>query len=95
MPGYGTSCSAHLLVASAIASGLADFGVASEPAALAYGLGFVPWQDEVSELHLRRAEIAAPEVRALIDVLAGPELPAQLAAIAGYDAEPCGRVTAA
>lgn len=95
VPGYDTSCSAHLLVASAIAAGLADFGVASEPAALAYGLGFVAWQDEVSELHVLRSEIATPAVKALLDVLAGPELPAQLGAISGYDPSPCGKVAAA
>jgi len=34
-------------------------------------------------------------VRALFDVLAGRELPAQLGALAGYDAQPCGRILAA
>lgn len=90
--GYDSACSAHLLVASAIAAGLADVGVASEPVALAYGLGFVPWQEEICELHIPSALLGTAEVRALLDVLAGRELPAQLAAIAGYDAEPCGRV---
>ena len=92
VPGYDTTCSAHLLVASAIAAGLGDIGVASEPAALAYGLGFVPWQEEISELHIPRSLLGSPEVRALLDVLAGRELPAQLSAIAGYDPGPCGRV---
>jgi putative molybdopterin biosynthesis protein len=95
VPGYSTACTAHLLVASAIASGLADFGVASEPAARVYGLSFVAWQEEVCELHIPRSELATPEVRALLDVLAGPELPAQLAAITGYDPNPCGKVTPA
>ena len=90
--GYDSTCSAHLLVASSIASGLADIGVASEPAALAYGLGFLPWQEEICELHVPRSLLGTAEVRALLDVLAGRELPAQLAAIAGYDADPCGRV---
>lgn len=90
--GYESACTAHLLVASAIASGLADFGVASEPAALAYGLGFVPWQDEICELHVPRGLLGTAPVKALLDVLAGAELPAQLSAIAGYDAAPCGRV---
>ena len=50
LAGYDTACSAHLLVASSIAAGLGDIGVASEPAAFAYGLGFVPWQEEICEL---------------------------------------------
>jgi molybdate-binding protein len=92
VPGYDSACSAHLLVASSISAGLADIGVASEPAALAYGLGFVPWQEEICELHIPRSLLGTPEVRALLDVLAGRELPAQLAAISGYDPGPCGRV---
>ena len=90
--GYDTACSAHLLVASSIAAGLADVGVASEPAALAYGLGFVPWQEEICELHIPRSLLGTAEVQALLDVLASRELPAQLGLIAGYDAAPCGRV---
>jgi|SRR5271165_2300990 len=92
LSGYDTSSSAHLLVASSIAAGLADFGVASEPAALAYGLGFVPWQDEICELQIPRDLLGTAEIRALLDVLAGSELPVQLAAIAGYDAGPCGKL---
>jgi putative molybdopterin biosynthesis protein len=95
LSGYDTACSAHLLVASSIAAGLADIGVASEPAALAYGLGFVPWQEEICELHIPQALLGTAEVRALLDVLAGRELPSQLAAIAGYDAAPCGKVSEA
>ena len=42
LPGYGTRATGHLQVAAAVAAGLADAGVASEPAALAYSLAFVP-----------------------------------------------------
>ncbi len=94
LAGYDSSCSAHLLVTSAIAAGLADVGVASEPAALAYGLGFVPWQEEICELWIPVPLLGTPEIRALLDVLAGNELPAQLGAIPGYDVSPCGKVAA-
>jgi molybdate-binding protein/DNA-binding XRE family transcriptional regulator len=93
--GYQTEVTAHLLVTSSIAAGLADVGVSTEPAALTYGLEFIPWQQDLSELHIRRALVGSVEVQALFDVLAGRELPAQLAALAGYDAEPCGRILAA
>lgn len=95
VPGYETVCSAHLLVTSSIATGLADAGISTEPAALAYGLDFYPWQQEISELHIPRSLVGSPEVKALLDVLAGRELPAQLAALDGYDAKPCGRILAA
>jgi hypothetical protein len=42
LPGYGTRADGHLQVVAAIAAGLADAGVASEPAALAYDLVFIP-----------------------------------------------------
>jgi len=93
--GYDTAATAHLLVASAIHAGLADAGVTTEPAALAYGLDFIAWQEEISELHIPRSLMGGIEVRALLDVLAGRELPRQLAALKGYDAEPCGRILAA
>jgi putative molybdopterin biosynthesis protein len=93
--GYETAATAHLLVASAIHAGLADAGVTTEPAALAYGLDFIAWQKEISELHIPRSLMGGIEVRALLDVLAGRELPRQLGALRGYDAEPCGRILAA
>jgi putative molybdopterin biosynthesis protein len=93
--GYSSQTNGHLLTASAIASGMADAAVTCEPAALAYGLEFVPWQEELSELHIPRSLLGSAEVQGLLDVLAGRELPAQLAALQGYDADPCGRIVAA
>lgn len=46
VPGYGTQATGHLQIAAAIAAGLADTGITSEPAARAYGLGFVPLASE-------------------------------------------------
>jgi putative molybdopterin biosynthesis protein len=93
--GYETECTAHLLTASAIRAGLADVAVTTEPSALAYGLDFLPWREEISELHVPRSLMGSIEVRALLQVLGGRELPRQLAALRGYDAEPCGRILAA
>ncbi len=93
--GYSAEANGHLLAASAISAGMVDAAVTCEPAALAYGLEFVSWQEEVSELYIPRSLVGSIEVRALLDVLAGRELPAQLAALEGYDADPCGRFMAA
>jgi putative molybdopterin biosynthesis protein len=88
--GYDTQASGHLQVASAVAAGLADAGVASEPAARAYGLGFVPLARERFNLVIPAEHAASREAQALLKVLTSPWLLAQLASIPGYDAATCG-----
>ena len=88
--GYHTRAAGHLQVAAAVAGRLADAGVSSEPAALAYGLGFVPLADERFELVLPAKQAASREVQALLKVLSSPWLHAQLASLPGYDPASCG-----
>jgi putative molybdopterin biosynthesis protein len=88
--GYETEAAGHLQVASAVAAGLADAGVASEPAARAYGLGFVPVAHERFDLVIPAEHAASREAQALLRVLTSPWLLAQLANIPGYDAATCG-----
>jgi putative molybdopterin biosynthesis protein len=90
LPGYGSQAAGHLQVASVVAAGLADAGVASEPAARAYGLAFVPLAEERFSLVIPAAHTASREVQALFKVLTSPWLLAQLASIPGYDAATCG-----
>jgi putative molybdopterin biosynthesis protein len=90
LPGYDTRAAGHLQVASAVTAGLADAGVASEPAARAYGLGFVPLADERFDLVLPGAHLGSREVQGLLKVLTSPWLLAQLASLPGYDATACG-----
>ena len=88
--GYDAEAAGHLQVASAVAAGLADAGVASEPAARAYGLAFVPLAHERFNLVIPAEHTASREAQALLRVLASPWLLAQLASIPGYDAATCG-----
>jgi putative molybdopterin biosynthesis protein len=88
--GYDAEAAGHLQVASAVAAGLADAGVASEPAARAYGLAFVPLAHERFNLVIPAEHTASREAQALLRVLTSPWLLAQLASIPGYDASPCG-----
>ena len=88
--GYDTQAAGHLQVASAVAAGLADVGVASEPAARAYGLEFVPLARERFNLVIPAEHTASREAQALLKVLTSPWLLAQLASIPGYDAATCG-----
>jgi putative molybdopterin biosynthesis protein len=88
--GYDTQAAGHLQVASAIRAGLAAAGIASEPAARAYGLAFVPLADEHFSLVIPAEHVASREVQALLKVLSSPWLLAQLAGLPGYDASNCG-----
>jgi len=89
--GFDTAAGGHLLVAAALASGLGDVGVTTEPSARAYGLGFVPLAEERFLLAVSRPLIDTTEVRALLRVLASPGLQDQLAALPGYlDVARCG-----
>jgi putative molybdopterin biosynthesis protein len=64
--------------------------VSSEPAALAYGLDFVPLAAERFDLVLPARHAPAREVQALGKVLTSPWLLAQLAGLPGYDPASCG-----
>jgi molybdopterin molybdotransferase/putative molybdopterin biosynthesis protein len=90
LPGYGSRATGHVQVASAVAAGLADAGVASEPAALAYGLGFLPLAAERFDLVIPADQAGSREIQALLKVLASPWLLAQLTILPGYDAAHCG-----
>jgi molybdate-binding protein len=90
LSGYDTRAAGHVQVASAVAARLADAGVASEPVARAYGLGFLPLADERFDLVLPGAHLGSREVQGLLKVLASPWLLAQLASLPGYDLASCG-----
>jgi putative molybdopterin biosynthesis protein len=91
VPGYQTTAAGHLQVADAIAAGLADAGVACEPAALAYGLAFIPLAAERFDLVIPAMHAASREVQALIKVLGSRWLLDQLASLPGYDPSSCGQ----
>jgi putative molybdopterin biosynthesis protein len=90
LPGYETRATGHLQVAAAISAGLADAGIASEPAALAYGLAFVPLTAERFDLVIPADLAGSREVQGLIKVLSSRWLHDQLASLPGYDATTCG-----
>jgi len=90
LPGYGSRATGHLQVAAAISAGLADAGVASEPAALAYGLAFIPLAAERFDLVLPADLAGSREVQGLLKVLSSRWLLDQLASLPGYDPATCG-----
>jgi len=90
LAGYDTTATGHLEVAAAIAAGLADAGVASEPAALAYGLYFVPLTAERFDLVIPLGMTGTREVQGLLRALSSSWLLGQLASLPGYDVAQCG-----
>ena len=90
LPGYDSQAAGHLQVAAAVAGRIADAGVSSEPAALAYGLDFLPLATERFDLVLPSSLAASREVQGLLKVLTSPWLLAQLASLPGYDPSNCG-----
>jgi putative molybdopterin biosynthesis protein len=90
LPGYGSRATGHLQVAAAITAGLADAGVASEPAALAYGLAFIPLATERFDLVIPADLAGSREVQGLLKVLSSRWLLDQLASLPGYDPATCG-----
>ncbi|MDA8392957.1 MAG: helix-turn-helix domain-containing protein [Actinomycetota bacterium] len=89
--GYGTKALGHLQVASSVASGVVAAGIASEAAAISFGLRFVPMAEERYDLVVPRQLLGSVEVQGLLRALASPWLRTQLAGLPGYGVERCGQ----
>ncbi len=90
VPGYATAATGHLELAAAIAAGLADAGIGSEPAALAYNLAFIPLAEERFDLVIPAALVGSREIQGLLKALSSPWLLDQLASLPGYVLSQCG-----
>lgn len=91
LAGYASEVRAHLLVASAVASGLGEAGITMEPAARAYGLAFVPLARETFQLVVPTATLHTPPTQGLLRVLSAATLRLELSRLPGYDATSCGQ----
>ena len=78
-PGYWAQAKSHNAVACAVAQGRADWGVAIEPAARAYGLGFLPLRPEHYDFLVPTARRDRPAVRRFAQLLDDPAILAGLA----------------
>jgi putative molybdopterin biosynthesis protein len=70
--GFLTESRSHQAVAAAVAQGRADWGIAIEPAAREYNLGFIPLRDERFDFVVATARLNRPAVVAFREVLADP-----------------------
>ena len=76
--GYWNQPRSHNAVAASVAQGRADWGVAIEPVARAYGLDFAPLGPEHYDFALVAARRERPAVQAFLAALADPETHAAL-----------------
>ncbi len=90
--GYDDIAEGHLAAAYAVSVGAADCCVATQSAARAFGLDFVPLHSERFDLAVRREFLDLPAVRCLLDVLQRASLRRKLQSLCGYDISQTGRV---
>jgi putative molybdopterin biosynthesis protein len=79
--GYGNQPRSHNAVAAAIAQGRADWGVAIEPVATMYGLGFLPLASEHYDFLVVEARRERPAVQAFLAALTYPMTRARIEAL--------------
>ena len=89
----GPMAAGHTDVATLIACGAADVGVAIEGVALASGLGFVPLLESRFDLVVPTDVAEQPTVARLLETLENPNFRADADNLPGYDTEICGHVT--
>ena len=80
-PGYGVQAKSHNAIATAVAQGRADWGMAIDTVAKQYGLGFIPVQEEHYDFVVPRARRDRPGVQLFTRVLQEPAVRARLRAL--------------
>jgi putative molybdopterin biosynthesis protein len=85
--GYANQPKSHNAVAAAIAQSRADWGVAIEPVAKLYGLGFLALAPEHYDFLLVESRRARPAVQAFLAALREPATRARIAALGMQPAE--------
>jgi putative molybdopterin biosynthesis protein len=89
-PGYWSQPKSHNAVAVAVAQSRADWGVAIEPVAREYNLGFIPVQDEHYDFAIPKARWDWPAAHRFRETLGDAAVRDALAAL-GFRSEPTAR----
>jgi putative molybdopterin biosynthesis protein len=79
--GWTNQPKSHNAVAAAVAQGRADWGMAIESVATAYGLGFLPFADEHYDFAVVRRRADHPAVAAFLSALHRPRVEERLRAV--------------
>jgi molybdate-binding protein/DNA-binding XRE family transcriptional regulator len=88
--GYDRVAAGHLAAAYPVFSGEADCCLATQSAAKAYGLDFVPLHRERYDFVLSRETLDMPAAQILMDILQRASLRRKLETLAGYDTRKTG-----
>jgi len=80
-PGYAVQTKSHNAVATAVAQGRADWGIAIDTVARLYGLAFLPLQEEHYDFAVPESRWESPAVQRFIALLAEPAARAELEAM--------------
>jgi len=86
-PGYANQPRSHNAVAAAVAQARADWGVAIEPVARMYGLGFLPLSPEHYDFLLVESRRERPAVQAFLAALRDPKTRERIKALGMQPAE--------
>jgi molybdate-binding protein/DNA-binding XRE family transcriptional regulator len=92
--GYQRELPSHMAVAEAIAAGSADAGPGIEAAARAFGLDFIPLQEERYDLVIPLDERESAPMQALLEVAMTRRCRDEVEALGGYDSSVVGNVVA-
>lgn len=91
--GYDREEFTHMNIASAIASGAADTGLAIRAAAVALGLDFIPVAEERYDLIVPERFASDPRILSLLGVIRdNEEFQNTVTSLGGYDLRDCGRI---
>jgi molybdate-binding protein len=90
--GYQFEVGGHLEVAAAIAAGQADVGVTIRLGADAYGLHFLPHQEERYDLVVVEHEAESTPIKAMLDALNSRRFAREISQLCAYDTAQMGQV---
>lgn len=90
--GYDRVAWGHLPAAWQVVSGIADCCVATEAAARAFGLGFIPIGGERFDLVIPRELVGSPSVQRLLETMQRSAFRRELEILSGYDTAKTGQV---
>ena len=86
LQGYDRMVNSHLVAASTVAKGGADFALGNERAAYQVAnVDFIPLKSECYDLVIRKRDMHLPLIQRLLDVIRSPFFAEEIAQIKGYD----------